>query len=79
MSSSTENLYYSSNAPIPFLIIRRTIGPRFKDTEYDSQAALFAAYESYLYDKGYSVVLADSKGLKRPNKIGRRVVYRCDR
>ena len=79
MSSSTENLRHPSNIPIPFPTIRRTIGPRLKDAEYDSQAALFAAYESYSYDKGYSVVLADSKGLKKPNKVRRRVVYRCDR
>jgi hypothetical protein len=79
MSPSTKTLRHPSDAPIPYPTMPRTIGPRLKDAEYPSQAALFAVYESYSYDKGYGVVLADSKGLKRPNKAGRRVVYRCDR
>jgi hypothetical protein len=56
-----------------------TIGPRLKDAEYDSLALLLAAYESHSYGKGYGVILSDSQGLKRLNKLGRRVAYRCDR
>ena len=79
MSSSTENPLHPSDAPIPVSTTRRMIGPRLPDAEYDSYALLHAAYESYAYNRGYGVVLADSKGLNRPNKLGRRVVYRCDR
>jgi hypothetical protein len=78
MSSSTDKPRHPTDAPIPFPTIRMTIGPRLKDAEYDSLALLLAAYESHSYDKGYGVVLADSQGLKRPNKLGRRVAYRCD-
>jgi hypothetical protein len=55
------------------------ISPRLLDAEYDSYALLYAAYKSHAYNRGYGVVLADSKGLNRPNKLGKRVVYRCDR
>ena len=79
MSSLTKTLCYSSDTLIPFPDIRRIIGPRLLDTEYPSLLTLLAAYESYSYSEGYGVVLADSLGMKRPNKLGKRVVYRCDR
>jgi hypothetical protein len=79
MSSLTKTLCYFSNTLIPFPNICKTIGPRLLNTEYPSLLTLLAAYESYSYSEGYSVILADSLEIKRPNKLGRRVVYRCNR
>jgi hypothetical protein len=79
MSSSTKTPCHSSDTPIPFPDIRRTIGPRLLNTEYPSLLTLLAAYKSHSYSEGYGVVLVDSLRMKRPNKLGRRVVYRCDR
>jgi hypothetical protein len=78
MSSLTKTLCYSSNTPIPFPDIRKTISPRLLNTEYPSLPTLLAAYESYSYSKGYSIVLADSLRIKRPNKLSKRVIYRCN-
>jgi hypothetical protein len=78
MSSLTKTLCHSSDTPIPFPDIRRIIGPCLLDTEYPSLLTLLAAYESHSYSEGYSVVLADSLRMKRPNKLSKRVIYRCD-
>jgi hypothetical protein len=56
MSSSTDIPCHPSDTPILFPTIRKTISPCLKDAEYPSLPALLAAYESYLYNKGYSVV-----------------------
>ena len=69
----------SSNTPIPFPTDRIIIGEPLPDTTYTTDEELAQAYISYSYNLGYSVVLADSQGMKRPNKLGRRKVYRCDR
>jgi hypothetical protein len=53
-------------------------GSSLKDAEYPILAALLAAYKSYLYGRGYSVVKANSSGIKKLNKLGRRTIYRCD-
>ncbi len=79
MASSTENPPRPSDAQNVFPTIRRIIGPRVPDATYDSDALLFTAYESHSYNRGYGVVLVDSKGLNRLNKLGRRVIYLCDR
>jgi hypothetical protein len=75
MSSSTKTLYYSSNTPIPFPNIRKIIGPRLLNTKYPSLPTLLAIYKSHSYSEGYSVILADSLRIKRPNKLSKRVVY----
>jgi hypothetical protein len=79
MFSLTEKPRYSSDSPIPFPDIYRTIGPRLPDAEYLLLPSLLAVYESYLYRKGYSVMLADSRDMKKPNKLGRRTIYQYDR
>jgi hypothetical protein len=73
MSSSTEKPRHPSDSPIPFPDTRRTISPRLPDAEYPSLPSLLATYESHSYGKGYGVVLADSGGMKKPNKLGRRM------
>ena len=79
MSSSTEKPRHPSDSPIPFPDIYRTIGPRLPDAEYLLLPSLLAMYKSYLYRKGYSIMLADNRDMKKPNKLGRRTIYRCDR
>jgi len=76
MSSLTKTLCHSSNTLIPFPNIRRIIGPRLLNTEYPSLLTLLVAYESHSYSEGYSIVLADSLRIKRPNKLSKRVIYR---
>jgi hypothetical protein len=78
MSSDTI-AHHSSDASIDFPTIRVKIGEPLPDATYDSLPELLQAYQSHSYGRGYGVVLADSKGMNKPNKLGRRSVYRCDR
>ena len=64
----------SSNTPIPFLTDRIMIGEPLPDATYTTDEELAQAYVSHSYDHGYGVVLADSQGMKRPNKLGRAVL-----
>ena len=63
----------SSNTPIPFLTDRIMIGEPLPDATYTTDEELAQAYVSHSYDRGYGVVLADSQGMKRPNKLGRAI------
>jgi hypothetical protein len=77
--SSDSIARHPSDAPIDFPTIRVKIGEPLPDTTYASLPELLAAYQPHSYGRGYGVVLADSRGMNKPNKLGRRCVYRCDR
>jgi hypothetical protein len=68
-SSSREP--HTSEFLIPFSIDRIAICESLPDAEYKSLPELIEAYQSHAYRKGYAVVLADSKSLKIPNRVGR--------
>ena len=70
-SSASQNPEYTESEII--------LGDPLPDALYPSCEALQAAYQQHAYNKGYAIVTVDSKGLERPNKQGRRVVYGCDR
>jgi hypothetical protein len=68
-----------SDVPIEISTTQIKIGEPLPSTFYPSREALLEAYQSHALGKGYAIVLADSAGINRPNQIGRRVVYKCDR
>ena len=59
----SPDLHYPSNAPIITSTEQYCFGDSLPETTYPSMTEFLAAYNTHAYDKGYAVVLADSKGL----------------
>lgn len=67
---------HSSDAPLPFPILRIKLGPRINENiEYNSYEDAFIAFQQYCASHGYSIVVCGHN----KNKKGETRLYNCDR
>jgi hypothetical protein len=75
MPDDEEREAHPTDQALPFPTIRVKLGEPLADAEYDSEDALLQAYRDHAYNKGYGVVW----DYNASNKMGKRIIYQCDK